>query len=153
MLVTASKKSSSSRKVYQPPRPTKKQVAKIPLTEDEHQRLILPPWECIKRFKTGEQTPTDWYVMSFRILMGRHVANMLYTQEVQKELDLAYQVTLEMLALYDLGNGYNWSATPAQIVTFENALDIVDSIQRDADRATLMFCTKLSYREMLPYAK
>lgn len=153
MHAPALSKPSASPRVHRPARPTKKQIAKIPLTEQEHQRLILPPRQCIKHYRAGEQNANDWYILSFRIRMGRYVVQMHYSQEVMQALDLAYRVTLEMLAYHRLKADYNWSATQAQIDTLEDALDLVDAIQRDTDRKTLIFCTRKSYAEMIPYAQ
>lgn len=141
------------RKAPRPVKPTKKQIAKIPLSEEEHQKLSGPPRTALARFAEGKQDANDWYIVSFRIRIARYVVEMKYQeqQEVLTSLELAHCVTLEMLAAFNLNNGYNWSVSPAQLQTLTTAMDLMDEIQRDADRETLIFTTRKVHREMIRF--
>lgn len=130
---------------------TKKQIAKIPLTEAEHQKLIQPPLLCLKRFEAGTQDANDWYVITFRLRIGNYVAAHKYEAEVAAGFERALSITLEMLARYNHLKDYNWSVSSDEIKILKDALDLVEAIQRDVDRETMIFYTRKVYNEMIKF--
>lgn len=132
---------------------TRKQVAKIPLSEEEHQKLIVPPRASLKNLKEGTQCADDWYIVTFRIRVGLMAAKREYSDEVCEVLEEADRVTREMHAAYQINDKYNWSCSVGQIQVLEQGLDLVDEIQRMSSRETLMFVTRKVYSEMRKFAE
>lgn len=131
---------------------SRKQIAKIPLTEEEHQNLITPPMESLEKFRTNTQRPDDWYIVTFRIRVGLLTAQRDYSQEVVDELQRGLDVCWKCHAKYQEDQNYNWSVTTMEFIAMYDAVALVNDIQRDASRETLMFATKKVYADMLKYA-
>lgn len=130
---------------------TKKQVAKIPLSEEQQLELSNPPKTSWVRFSEGIQTASDWYIITFRIRVGKLVAQMLYEQSVNEELQKGVDITQKQVDAYFQDNTYNWGLSKDELVAILDCLDITTSIFKDADRETLMFCTRKVHAQLMKY--
>jgi hypothetical protein len=132
---------------------TRKQVAKIPLSEEEHQNLIKPPKDCIEKYRKNEQDANDWYIVTFRIKLGLMVAKRDFTDEAIRVLENGLKVCMDCLAKYRENPKYNWSVLSLDFISLYDAIDLVEDIQRNTSRETLMFCTRKVYLEMIKFAE
>lgn len=144
---------AKNNKLYKAKRPTKKEIAKIPLTAEEHQKLIMPVRESMEKIFQGTQTANDWYIVTFRMKIGLMVAERLYGEQNIQTLKAGIAISDKMLELYEKDKDYNWKPPGLGAYTIKEALDLVEEIQTDADRETLIFCTRAVYNEMIKYAE
>ena len=134
--------------LYKPGKPTLKQISKVPLTEEEHESLILPARASLTRMRAGSQDVNDWYNLSFRIKLGLYASKFLCSAEDTKLIQEGLDATNELLYDYRQNNSFNWSSMGGQLARMTTAIELTEQIQLASDRKTLIFCTRKAYNEM-----
>lgn len=127
---------------------TRKQVAKVPLTEEEHQKLILPPRESLKRYRDRIQDANDWFVLTFRIRGGLLAAELHCENDVIQQLKKAHDILMKSNEAYQKDANHNWELNSFDFLIVADAVDMIDVIQREVPRETMMFAVRKSYNEM-----
>lgn len=109
----------------------------VPLTQDQLITLKTPPHASLQALATGVSNTRDWKTVLIRLLVGLKLAEHGYDASVVKAMQDAIMHCTEIQLRATPTKLKILQATPEEVVELAAALEAVDEMQDQADRATL----------------